>query len=492
MVILVMGKGTSVQKEILREYKVGSESISSGAVGGGEVAQALNLFNSSVVYTMLGEPDEALKSVEGALESIHLGQVRISDDVPVDTLNTLLLELTLQLDVGKSFIENYDSYGASELYRDSIAERANTFFTLFKSYYTEEKEHQANEQARKESMSRIVERTFLCVLAIVLVIFFVTQLKMIHHIIKDLVDLVSGTHHFEKGDYSTLIPVDGKDEFATLAESLNSMANSIFSHENEMKLHLEKQNILLNTMTDTAHEVSANAVQLEMANGNVADTSQLLTNQVQEINTVLESLGHISTETLKSAENTKKLTSESTEEATKTKHMIKVLISSIKEIQESNEHILKAIETIDEIAMQTNILALNAAVEAARAGKHGSGFAIVADEVRDLAGRSGSAAQNISSLLSEIKTKIDTSTHEVSLVSESIFEISKRVGFIEESAEESQHKSVESRDAVTTLLQQVHTIFEKAQQLSSSAEESSSAANDLSGQAETLKLLAQD
>jgi methyl-accepting chemotaxis protein len=111
-------------------------------------------------------------------------------------------------------------------------------------------------------------------------------------------------------------------------------------------------------------------------------------------------------------------------------------LQAMQQIKETSAEIGQIIELIDEIAFQTNLLALNAAVEAARAGSAGSGFSVVAGEVRNLAGRSATAAKRIEDLIVVSGQRIDLGTALVTESCESLQSILGSVSTVAESVNE--------------------------------------------------------
>ncbi len=152
-------------------------------------------------------------------------------------------------------------------------------------------------------------------------------------------------------------------------------------------------------LAQMAEELSGQSGQLHQASLEQNQATEVL---VDEVTHVKEQLAGV----IKSSDQTHTLTGEITRKVQEANTQMDALSNAMNNISSNAQEITSIAKAIDNIAFQTNILALNAAVEAARAGSAGRGFAIVAEEVKDLAGKSAKAAQSAVDIVTNTKAVI--------------------------------------------------------------------------------------
>jgi methyl-accepting chemotaxis protein len=165
------------------------------------------------------------------------------------------------------------------------------------------------------------------------------------------------------------------------------------------------------------------------------------------------------------------------------------LTISMQEISKASDETQKVVKTIDEIAFQTNLLALNAAVEAARAGEAGAGFAVVAEEVRNLALRSADAAKNTAVQIEGTVKKIKSGSELVARTNDAfgkVAESSSKVGELVAEISAASNEQAQGIEQVNTAIVEMDKVV---QTNSVNAEESASASEELSAQAEEMKVM---
>jgi methyl-accepting chemotaxis protein len=303
------------------------------------------------------------------------------------------------------------------------------------------------------------------------------------------------------------------DEIGTMAKTMDSFADNLQKIvvnalgqladgdlTFEAKANDEKDVIgaaLLKTRTDLnlmVSEILAAADQIAAGSGQVADSSQALsqgaTESAASLEQITSSMTEIASQTGTNAENASQanqLAGQTRDIAEKGNDQMQNLVAAMVEINDAGRSISKIIKVIDEIAFQTNLLALNAAVEAARAGRHGKGFAVVAEEVRNLAARSAKAAKETAELIEGSVLKTNNGTEIAHHTAESLVEIVRSVTKVSDLVGEIAASSNEQAEGISQMTLGLGQIDQVTQSNTANAEEVASAAEELSSQSAHLK-----
>ena len=198
------------------------------------------------------------------------------------------------------------------------------------------------------------------------------------------------TAEISKGNLTVDVPLDSPAD--TLGISLQSMLKNLNSLVYDVKTNSDK--------------VKEESINLSSSSQIVSENAELQSNSVKDITGVLNQLLDQANKNLESSKVAKELSTKASNSTKKGHQQMLSMVDAMEDVSEASEKINSFINVIDEIAFQTNLLALNAAVEAARAGKHGLGFSIVASEVRNLATRTSKVANQSSQMITETIQKI--------------------------------------------------------------------------------------
>ncbi len=252
---------------------------------------------------------------------------------------------------------------------------------------------------------------------------------------------------------------------------------------------IEQLNSVLGEISDSSHVITNSAAASAETSVNLAEAS---TRQNQAITRLLKDIDNVinkTNENATSAIDARALSNKTLNNAKNGNQEMSEMLTTINEISVASKSIENIISIIEDIAFQTNLLALNAAVEAARAGEHVKGFAVVAEEVRSLAGRSQTAALETKELINKSIEKVNEGTAKADSTSEALNEILRDITEVSEIIDNIAHSSEDQAEEIKNFGKAINEISDVANQNTSTSEESAAIAQEISAQTETLKTI---
>ncbi len=333
------------------------------------------------------------------------------DKAHIENLKKIKVELDHVWNVGNKMVDAYIAdWNKGNAVMDEFDKAAEKLINDVNAYT--ENEDLAGETALSEMFGMVSKYSKIALSILVLTIigggvggYIVWGLR--NNVTRPVEELSKAAERIAAGDLSVTITHKSEDEIGLLAKSMIGMVENL----RQLIRELTESS---STLASASHELSATAHQLERGTNEQTGRSEQIATSVTEMTQTSIDIAKNATNIAGSAESLSKI-------ATAGAQIVNQSIEGVKEISSTvdasakhisglgdmSKQIGEIVNVIKDIADQTNLLALNAAIEAARAGEQGRGFAVVADEVRKLAERTGKATSEISEMIGAIQTEVN-------------------------------------------------------------------------------------
>ncbi|MFT5807733.1 MAG: methyl-accepting chemotaxis protein [Moritella dasanensis] len=393
-------------KDILKAYQFSADvgmKFSARAV-----EQEALVVATDKVQTLINDYVASLMTASNALESEWNSELGLSQADGIFSARDKLVKQAKHLNTSLSTLTNVWLTKATFVVRKKAEKAAHLAFPpVVGTIETINKMHDELASIRSEriiaAQNQIVIQSMLLAASIFLIVIIMSVL-MLRRLKQDLQSIVSVTHSLAEGDLSRTIETgDNRDEISEIKRSIFSMTDNL--------------NNIFKSVTSLANNLNASTDGLLSDNKQRIDDAEFQHSQMTKLSGSVEALYSVSTQVSEHADGALTKSDDAIESAIKGKVIVNETIASIQSLAGEIENSVSAIQQLDteadnitsilevikSIAEQTNLLALNAAIEAARAGEQGRGFAVVADEVRNLAKRTQDATAEIQVTLETLK-----------------------------------------------------------------------------------------
>lgn len=455
---------TATDIKFLESANIMSFSVANRA----KIARDYVLFNrNESKQQFIDETEKAINTEEILLNAIEEG--RISEEVKEAVMDADEKTSTWRKLVLEEIIPLYDSgdvQGAIKLMEEKCLPYSQEAIDAWVKVVEIQTNH-VNEQTESVESFALHSEELIVVSAIIAVILaIVIAIFNANKISKPITKVVNRLETIADGDLSgENLETTSKDEIGRLIDASNKMASNL--------------KILVEKVSETSSQVAASSQQFNASAEQSSSSAELITSSIQEIaigaetssknaNDTVNAMGTMFEEVKRIADSSievSNISRNTTLQANEGFDLVSKAVSQMQSIHtsvgntsglvlnlsDSSNQIGEIVAVITGIAEQTNLLALNAAIEAARAGEHGRGFAVVADEVRKLAEQSKISAEQIATLINKIQQ--DT-TIAVESMSSGLKEVERGTTVINETGQNF-NKIVESINLVSNKIDEV-------------------------------------